>query len=468
MKDTSQQFTAAQQEVLRLGQPGPWRALVPEMLGVVAERYVWVGYAPMPSPSYRGKPSPFMPAAADQDRNIRSRTGQQALPGYRQSTGKQRPFRDGYQPRPNVYRQYFPQAARRWSDMGTAPRTLSSAEIKGVRLYEPKRTIKPDDWPAIREFVVEATLTVAPYSITDPLKYISLIVRYVDWCHRVMGMDLVVDEIFDFDMIAYYAMNATDEVHSKASKGSIRARLLWAGDHLVPGGVRERVLERAGRTPVTAPYSQAEILLLKKWAVAQYTPYSRHMCWTVLAFGLGAGLTSGELINLKREDVAETPDAVMVTVRDGDAPRQVVVTADWEDYAVVLAEAVTAGSYVFNCHTTVRESKGVSQALRRAKARPGSLRINMEKLRLTWFVRLLNSGCPVPVFLKAAGLKGMSGLERIVPYLDEGPAEAAVAALRAFDAARKAKFRAGNRDYCNDLRRQRDALRRDLAKQVGH
>lgn len=219
---------------------------------------------------------------------------------------------------------------------------------------------------------------------------------------------------------------------------------------------------------MTEPYSQAEVLQLKKWAVSQNTAYSRHMCWTVLAVGLGAGLTSRELINLRREDVTETAEEVFITIRSGGTPRQVVVMAEWEDYAMVLAESVKAGAYVFSCHKTVRESKVIGQSLRRTTARLNNLRINMEKMRLTWFVRILNSGCPVPVFLRAPGLKGMSALERIVPYLDEGPADAAVTALRAFDAERKAKFRADNRDYCNDLRRQREAPRRDLAKQVGH
>lgn len=73
----------------------------------------------------------------------------------------------------------------------------------GVQLYAPKRTIQPENWPAIRDFVVDATLAVAPNSVGDPLSYISVIVRYVDWCHRVMGIDLVIDDIFDFDMIAY-------------------------------------------------------------------------------------------------------------------------------------------------------------------------------------------------------------------------------------------------------------------------
>lgn len=415
----------------------------------------------MPWPKFQGPLSPFMPASAGVDRKIRTRSAQAVPTVY--SVTKQRAFRDGYQSRPGVYRQYFPQALRQWVEMDSTPRQLTDAEMKGIRLYEPKRTIKPKNWPAIREFVVAATLQVAPHSVGDPSSYISVIVRYVDWCHRVMGIDLVIEDIFDFDMIAYYAMSATDEVHSKASKGSIRARLLWVGDHLVPGGVRERVLEKAGRTPVTQPYTQSQILQLKKWAVAQRTAYSRHMCWTVLAFGLGAGLTSRELINLRREDVTETPDGVFVTIRSGDSPRRVVVMAAWEDHAVVLAESVAQGAYVFNCHMTVRDAKVISQSLRRTVARPDALRINMEKMRLTWFVRILNSGCPVPVFLKAAGLKGMSALERIIPYLDEGPADEAVTALRAFDAERKARFRADNPDYCKAIRCKRDALRRDLA-----
>lgn len=434
------------------------------MLGVFAQKYVWVGNGPRPWPQFDGKLSPFMPhQEAGKDRHVRSRAAQAVQPRY--PKGRQRAFRAGYQSRPAVYQQFFSTVVRGWSDMAEAPRELSSAERNAIRRYQPVRVIDSGHWKAIREFVITVTLEVAPHSKTDPLSYISVIVRYVDWCYRVMGMELEVEEMFDFDMIAYYAMNATHTL-SKASKGSIRARLLWVGDQLVDGGVRQRVLEKVGRTPVTEPYTVTEIVLLKKWAASQSTAYARHMCWTALVFGLGAGLTSRELIGLKSEDVTETPDGVLVKVGQSDAPRQVVMLAEWEDYAVVLADCVASDAFIFSSHMTVRESKVVSQSLRRTKNRPDGLRINMEKMRLTWFVRLLNAGCPVPVFLQAAGLKGMSAIERIVPFLDAGPAHQATEALRSFDAQRKAEFRANNSDYCNRLRREREALRKSFAQQV--
>src|SRR5699024_5659354 len=144
------------------------------------------GHAPMPSPQYQGRPSPFVPASAGLERKIRTRSTQ--IVPLVHSVTRQRAFRDGYRSRPNVYRQYFPQALRQWADMGTTPRTLSDAEIKGVRRYEPRRAIQPKNWPAIRDFVVDATLTVAPNSVGNPLSYISVIVRYLDEGHRVMGI----------------------------------------------------------------------------------------------------------------------------------------------------------------------------------------------------------------------------------------------------------------------------------------
>lgn len=81
-------------------------------------------------------------------------------------------------------------------------------------------------------------------------------------------------------------------------------------------------------------------------------------------------------------------------------------------------------------------------------------------------VRVLDAGCPVPVFLKAAGLKGFTGLEKIIPYLDDCTAEEAASLLRADDAQRKARYRAENPEYCNEIRRARNQVRRGFAEQV--
>lgn len=59
-------------------------------------------------------------------------------------------------------------------------------------------------------------------------------------------------------------------------------------------------------------------------------------------------------------------------------------------------------------------------------------------------------------------LKGDDALDSALPYLDEGPAEDAVKALRAYAVGRKATYRAAHWDQCNGLRRRREKLKRSM------
>lgn len=452
--------------VLRAGLLGPWRDLVPLILGGFANHYVRRGRGLFPAVSAQGESSLFVPSLfAGQDTGIRQRALADPVPAW--CAEARRSARFYVRPQSAPYRRYgIPGARSRWSPMGEeVQRELSEKEITLVREYQPRTVISAEYWPPIRDFVVEAMLKVGGYSVSSPHTYMSNVVAYVDWCRRVMGVELNREEIFDHDLIAYYSMNAA-EGHARSTRGSLRAKLLWVGDHLIPGGVRPRTLERVGRTPATAPYRVDEIALLKMWASSQTTAYLRHACWTALVFGLGAGLVAAELAELKREDVHETAEGVIVTITGGRSPREVVILAEWEDFAMVLVESVEPGAYVFKPHAVERPYKIVGYALSKTKQKPSGLEINLTKMRMTWMVRLLNAGCPVPVFIKAAGLKGMTGLERIIPYLDDATAQEAAKVMRASNAERKARYREENAEYCKQIRRDRYQRRKSFAEQV--
>lgn len=307
------------------------------------------------------------------------------------------------------------------------PRSLRPEEIEALEKYAPK-VIPAARWGAIRSYVLEAVRTAGPYSEGHARKDLHKLARYVDWAHHVMGRPLSHEDVFDHELIAYYAVQALPG-YGQASRATTRSALLWFADHLVPAQMRMVTLERMGRTHVSHPYTQAQVDRMTRWATEQRTPYKRHACWTALVFGLGAGLRTSELDGLRREDVVADEAGVLVHVRTGSSPRVVPMLAQWEQHALVLAECVAEGAFIFKPERDGPRVKDVGFTLHKSAHQP-EFPVNMQRMRTTWLVRLLNAGVPVQLVAQAAGMAGLTGIERLFEFLDPVPAEAARAVLR--------------------------------------
>lgn len=341
------------------------------------------------------------------------------------------------------------------------PRDLRPEEVEAIESYTPE-VIPAQRWAGVRDYVLACVYTAGPYSAGHARRDLHKLARYVDWAHHVMGRALEHDEVFDYDLIAYYAIHALPD-YTPASRATTRSSLLWFADHLVPAQTRVMRIERIGRTHVSHPYNEAQIQHMMRGATVQSTSYKRHACWNTLVFGLGARLRTNELDGLRREDVVADEAGVLVHVRTGRAPRVVPMLAQWEHHGLVLAQSVAPGAFTFKPERDGPRVKDLGFTLGHSVHRP-DFTVNMQRMRITWQVRLLNAG--VPVLAEAAGLSGVTGIERLFPFLDEVPRERARQALRAewnaYDAVRKGANREANRA------RQRAYYRaaQDLASQL--
>lgn len=450
----------AEIKALRCGFPGPWVDLMPRLLGAVAEKYVWWRHRPIPAELAEGDPAGFAPGKARRtDTGVRQRADATVVPQI--DTSRRRKYRAHATVRGRGWFTNYG-VAERGTNLLSEPRQLTEGEIADVYAYRPTAEGVGENYAPIRNYVIRVLLCVGVYSSAHPKPTQSMVTRYVDWAYRIMGMDLNDQEIFDRDLIAYYAINVLKPQAPK-SYGAVRGRLLAVANRLMPADKRLVKLQSVPHSSYQPPYSVKEIEAMKLWASAAPTAYMRHCCWVLLTFCLGAGLTPADLGTLRGRNVVETPDCVMVHI-GGNNPREVAVLAEWEDYAIVLAEAVEPEAFLFR-----PESHGGKNAITtdiinrtRTQAKRFGTRVNTKRLRTTWYVRLLNSGVHLSTVLKAAGLKTPSALDRVIPFLDEEPYEAAVAALRAYDAKRKAEHRQANRQSCNQLRREREALKQAM------
>lgn len=345
---------------------------------------------------------------------------------------------------------------------GKQPRQLTEEEHQTLAAYSPK-VIPAHRWALVRDYTLTAVAHAGAYSAGHVRKDLHKVARYIDWAHNTMGRALEHEDVFDHDLIAYYAIHALAD-YTQASRATTRSTLFWFADHLVPPTSRVMTIQRMGRAQVSRPYSEAEITRMMRWATEQPTPYKRHACWTTLVFGLGAGLRTRELDQLRREDVVADEHGVLVHVRGGSNPRIVPMLADWEQHALVVAECVAPGAFIFKPERDGSRVKDIGFTLGHSVAKP-DFAVNMQRMRTTWQVRLLNAGVPVQVLAAAAGLTGVTGIERLFEFLDPVPEAEAREAICAEGLARfRARVEADREGY-NARQRLYQRRARALARQ---
>lgn len=208
---------------------------------------------------------------------------------------------------------------------------------------------------------------------------------------------------------------------ASTTRGTYRSRLRsWAG--LADGGRARRGPGYAG-APAPLPFTSAERAEL--WAIAAAQPPGRRGSALVLAAaGLGAGLTTGELVALRGTDVHPGDDAdgdgCVALAVSGRRSRRVPVTPP---YATVLAQAAGragAGS-LFRPAAAARGYKNaVCNFVDTLMADPAAPRFTLGRARSS-FVCDHIAATPVATLLAITGIADAGSLARYAAHIQGAP-----------------------------------------------
>ena len=178
---------------------------------------------------------------------------------------------------------------------------------------------------------------------------------------------------------------------------------------------------RTHKRRVAAPYSPAELAGVRADAIAQPTTGRRRAARALVALGAGVGLDGRWAVRVAGDDVHLRDGVVVVTVH-GPVPRDVPVLAAWEDDVLDLA-AEMGNEFLVGGRSTARNRAG--SLARRVTVAPGHPRLSSARLRSTWLVTHLAMGTRLPELGRAAGLRGVTVLSDLLPYVPTlGDAEA--------------------------------------------
>jgi len=295
-----------------------------------------------------------------------------------------------------------------------------------IREYTPD--LPPEEWAVIADFVraaVTACDCLTPYTARELLIASA---RHAHWCVFTAGLPLDRDVIFHRDTIAEYAARGCPQL-TLASTGNIRSRLLRMSELLLPPAARTSRLAALPASPPTEPYTIREQVALRSWATGQVTPYREVTCHVLLALGLGAGLSAGEVGAVQAKHLHCDADGVLVEVV-GKRARLVPVLAEWEPVLVnVAGTAMRPDLYVFRPRRDKAHRKLISNFV--DKTNVGRVRPNLQRMRATWIVTHLTAGSPVKALVEAAGVDSLEALTRYLRFVPDADVAAYRAAFRA-------------------------------------
>ncbi|MFF1876600.1 hypothetical protein [Leifsonia sp. NPDC058230] len=212
--------------------------------------------------------------------------------------------------------------------------------------------------------------------------------------------------------------------HTDASRGNVRAQLRRVREALHEG--RGHAHRLAAAEPL-APYSEAERSGFTEWASRQKKTEFKRDARTILALGFGAGLSAGEIGEVRAENVVDDDQGVQVVVA-GERARTVQLLKAYEARVRSAAKAVKPHEYLIRPQRVSTPKNLISNIVDRGVA--SELGPQSQRMRATWLVRHLEAGTPVAVLMQAAGLESLKGLTRYLEFVTPIPSDRARAALR--------------------------------------
>ncbi len=268
-----------------------------------------------------------------------------------------------------------------------------------------------DDGRAVDTLVADVLTAVSRRLSYRPSDLRTAVRHHVLWAWETMRFPLEQQFIFRRDVIALGVQQLP--MRSEASLGRRRALLLRVAEEL---GTVERPLPPLYGSEPSAPYSEQQVAEMRVWAELQ-RPDRREQARRLLALGLGAGLSAGELCGVTWRDITDSGRVIMV---GGRRPRVVRVGSEWSD---VLRSAACGelDEFVFLPSIQLYTNK-VPDFVRSTIG--DQLRPVPQRMRATWLVARMSQGMPVQNLIYEAGVKSLAALARFERFL---PAPSAAA-----------------------------------------
>jgi integrase len=280
-------------------------------------------------------------------------------------------------------------------------------------------------WTAIEPFVTKCVEAAAPSVTYTEKQLYAVTARFALWAWQTASLPLEVEEIFAPPVIDRFTAVGLPQ-YTLAGRNTMRSRLRRMADVLL-GPDRDPDRARPmGNSDASEPYDEAEIAALISWAAAQPSGDRHSSAAALLALGIGAGLASREIAELRIGDIVIDDEGVVVDVV-GDRARRVPVLREWESALVDRVAGREPDDWAFREGQEGGNRNLVSDFVARTY---GGFGPQARRMHATWIVAHLEMGTPLVPLLNAAGLKEPEALGRFLPFVRDVDAADARELLR--------------------------------------
>lgn len=293
-----------------------------------------------------------------------------------------------------------------------------------ITTFEP--TMSARDWATVEAFSRSVVADAAPKTTAAAVDLLTAVSRLALWCHKTAGYPLERPVVFDRDVISEYVTHGCPELRTKGSRGTRRSLLLRVAEAVLPPQERVARLEALCVANPRAPYTPAEQISLRSWAAGQVTAQRRQDCHVLLALGLGAGLSAGEMMTLRVGDIETDDDGVLVHVH-GKRDRVVPVLGQWEHALITLRTTCLPDELALGASRSTMNANWVSNFVYKTS---GSFKPTSQQMRNTWIVHHLTARTPFYALVVAAGLETTEMLDRLLRFVPRPTQDEVRTALR--------------------------------------
>ncbi len=235
----------------------------------------------------------------------------------------------------------------------------------------------------------------------------NVVTQLAVWVESI-GQPLTAEVVFHPDTVDRFAKEACADM-AAGTQNNYRSQLRGVGAAVLGPEIYPPAPLQLPRADPVAPYSAGEVAGFRSWARGLPTERYRDNAAVILAFALGAGLSSQEINRLVGTDVALDDNGVTVHVI-GERARDVPVLAAYEDEVANTAQRAGEEPVFLPGRSSI-DRKQVPNFLFRCPKGPMG-RPNVDRLRNTWIVGHLSAGTHLSVLAQAAGVRP----EQIVRY----------------------------------------------------
>lgn len=292
-----------------------------------------------------------------------------------------------------------------------------------IRDYQSKSS--SSEWATIGPFVIETATLALPYVTYRPRRVIHALSNLARACAG-LGWSLEADTVLRREIIDFVVASHMPNL-SAGSQAVVRPILLRIAEAIGPEGTPQRLQALTGSTP-SHPYPDEALSELAWWARTQSGQWRCGSALALVALGAGAGLSSSEIMRVRRGDLVSCATGTTVAVT-GPRARQVPLLARWERTLADSCGDLSDDDWLFRPGPRGHHLNLVTNFISRS-AGAEQVRPNVQRLRSTWLVHHLSRGTHAAALVRAAGLTTLESLNRFLPFADVPSAEQMDAELR--------------------------------------